>query len=452
MLYYVPLIQISSEDSIMNKKLTLFLIAFLCTTYLQAAPPNDFVVPLSRMFSKDLFDANADNFLSPTVNVVNSTSNSAFFHSAYVPHKVDKPYFRLSLNGMLGFVTNDMKHFKPNIPTKEFNMTTAAQYVNIDVLNPTNSSIKDTAAFLNYILQNILYMGIQDGSIVVPESSATTLGNKGAQLRLDEYGNENIKRLIKQHPLYGVLAAVYPEGVAMLDNVAGTLPNVFTLPDGGDLSTIAAGVPQIEIGSFMGTELLVRYIPKINLGEWLGNFTFWGVGLKHSISQYFYDDVNRDGNATARQNIAPFDMALQVVYQNTSLDNTVGLAASKLVANAKIFDVNLEFSKNFNNWFELYTGVSYEKTSIEGTYTYYLPVELQWQLGLLKLNEDGNGYIVDPPEYPGDTEPQSSDVKVSSKQLKWTLGLAKNLGPVTLYVDYSISKFSILSGGLQYRF
>ena len=41
---------------------------------------------------------------------------------------------------------------------------------------------------------------------------------------------------------------------------------------------------QIGIGLPLGTELKVRYVPKINIKD--GNISLWGVGLMHSLIQY----------------------------------------------------------------------------------------------------------------------------------------------------------------------
>jgi len=418
----------------------------------KTAPPNDFIVPLCRQFSKDLFDLNANPYLSPTVQVVNATSNSGFFHSAYVPKKVNKPYFRLSGNFMLGSVRDDMKTFNPQIPAKEYNQNDLGRFIEI-IPYPLSVNILDTAGLINYFLQTILYDGLYVyKTIPIPTNSATTLGKDGAVLRLE---TEVVAELVKNNPLYKMILIIFPDAAKFINDVIATVPRNFVLPDGGDINTIAAVVPQLEIGSLYGTELLIRLIPPLDLGEYIGKFSFWGIGLKHSISQYFYNDTNRDGNATKREQIAPFDLAMQVVFQRTGLENTVGITGAKLKANANIFNINLHASKNFNNHFELHTGLSYERTNIEGSYNYYLPVELQKDIGLLRVDTlpDGKEVIVKaPPEYPGDDVLQSSKVAVSSNHIKWIIGASKNIGPITVFANYNVSKFNIFSGGIQYRF
>jgi hypothetical protein len=53
----------------------------------------------------------------------------------------------------------------------------------------------------------------------------------------------------------------------------------------------------LELDLPFGTELKVRFIPKINIKD--GNVSLWGVGLLHSIMQYL------PGNK-----LLPFDVSL----------------------------------------------------------------------------------------------------------------------------------------------
>ena len=78
---------------------------------------------------------------------------------------------------------------------------------------------------------------------------------------------------------------------------------------------------------------------------------------------------------------------------------------------------------------------------------------MQISLGLLKQDpNDPDNWYVDGDEYPGDTEPQTTAVTVNENHIKFTLGVTRDIGPVTMFIDYSISKFNVLSAGIQYRF
>jgi hypothetical protein len=321
--------------------------------------------------------------------------------------------------------------------------------IDIDLVN---SKIKilndDTAGLFNYIFLNVIDMGLKNGSIQIPSTSATMLGDSGAKLNISDTAMLN---LIHQHPLYPMLEMFVPDIAKMLNTyLAQSL--TFQLPSGGNLSSIFAGVPQLEIGSLYGTELLIRFIPKIDLGEYVGDFYFWGLGLKHSISQYLFEDKNRRGNTYFRENTAPIDIAVQVVYQRTSLTNTIGVTKAQLQTNANIFNINVNASKNLFNWIEVYTGISYEVLDIYGTYKYTLPVDLQRQIGLMRYDESTNSIVEDPPEYPGDHEPQIAELGLTHNQFKYTLGVAATLGPIIVFLDYSVSDFSVFGAGIQIKF
>jgi hypothetical protein len=69
--------------------------------------------------------------------------------------------------------------------------------------------------------------------------------------------------------------------------VLGDAATEFAFPGGFDLNSFAIAVPQIRIGSYKGTEALIRYIA-INTGDVeIGDLALYGFGLRHSISQYF---------------------------------------------------------------------------------------------------------------------------------------------------------------------
>jgi len=64
----------------------------------------------------------------------------------------------------------------------------------------------------------------------------------------------------------------------------------FLFPGGFDIDNFALAVPQLTVGGFMGTEATIRYIA-VDVGDQgdneLGNLSLFGIGGRHSISQYF---------------------------------------------------------------------------------------------------------------------------------------------------------------------
>ena len=415
--------------------------------------PDSMTISLARMMSKDVFNSNGVMYLQPTVEVMNITSNARFYNSAYVPTKVKKPYFKFGIHAMYGFVPDNRKTYTPILPTDSLTLEKILKYGNVDIANRT-LAINDTAGLIYQVLQGMLFNGIKDGSIKIPTTAPTALGSGKQQFNLPK---EVLQKLFDDLsinvPYFGNILDSIPQSLRdSISNIFGSFPGFFNLPEGANLNHFMAFVPQIEIGSLYGTELLIRYIPPVNMGKDIGDFAFWGLGLKHSISQYF----NKGDELENRY----FDMAIQAVYQGTTLKNSIGVTNANLTAEATMFNVNLHASKSFKDLFDVYTGLSYESISIKSEYVFYLPIEMQWELGLIdKYNYEHANFKPskkgDPNteyDHPGDQAPQKAKNELSESAIKWTLGLSRAFGPVTVFADFNISTLMMFSGGIVYTF
>ena len=413
-------------------------------------------INLARMFSKEIFVLNGVPYLQPLVESLNATSNSGFYNSAYVPAKVVKPYFKVSLNGMMGFVPEDKKSYHPQLPSAELDLNELSKYVEITLLpTPAIKSIKDTAGLLMYAFKVYAGRGIATGGIVPPKTAPTILGHGKSVFIIPR---TVLDSLVRTYPTLGnkPLFEYFSDSLkAILLRTVNQFPEYYTLPEGANLSRILIGVPQVEIGSYFGTELLLRFIPPINWGPTIGNFAFWGAGLKHSISQYFP--------------VRWFDAALQAVYQGTYLKNEVGVTKAKIVANANIWSFNLHAGKEFEllnglgnagSSIGVFAGISYDMININSNYSYLLPVEVHYQLGLLdreQIGTDANGNpiwrIKEPSkDFPGDTKVQNLNLFLHDSQYKATVGFSAKYHIFRLYLEYNFGKFDVLTGGLEINF
>ena len=75
--------------------------------------------------------------------------------------------------------------------------------------------------------------------------------------------------------------------------ITGSTGNVYlgpqgfiSYPHGFDVASLPSGIYQAA-GSYYGTELLLRFFPKIKVSD--SETGFWGLGLKHSITQWIND-------------------------------------------------------------------------------------------------------------------------------------------------------------------
>ncbi|MFC1799568.1 DUF6588 family protein [Candidatus Eisenbacteria bacterium] len=81
---------------------------------------------------------------------------------------------------------------------------------------------------------------------------------------------------------------VGPGEAVEVENEAGAK---FFFPGGFDLNSLALATPQIRFGAFKGTEGLIRFAAGVIGDNELGDLQLWGVGVRHSISQYLNPDL-----------------------------------------------------------------------------------------------------------------------------------------------------------------
>ncbi|MEN9281287.1 MAG: hypothetical protein RL594_222 [Bacteroidota bacterium] len=401
--------------------------------------PTPLAVDLTRSIMKSVFESNAVPFVQPMVTTINATSNARFFTMAYVPEKVDKPYFRVSVNGMAGLISEEQKWFDPSLDLgpRENLLAALTTYGSFSgssyALGPR---YEDTLGLAGVFMRELLRDALVAGYFGIPNRAASLFGYM-PENRVVLPTKENLVTVLKQRPEYAALALTGQ--TAFLDTLINqlTLPTSLTLPPGANMSSITAAVPQVEIGAIYGTELLIRLIPAVRFNDNVGDFSFWGVGLKHSLSQYFPERW--------------FDLAVQGVYQGTTLTNTIGLTESKLEANATIRSFSVQAGKRLWDVVDLYGAYAYEHIDVTSSYTYALPHETQVQLGLLPLDPPG-GKSTPTADRPGDTTPQTSTVLTENVNHKFIVGASAQLGPVRAALDLNISSFNIVSLAIAYTF
>jgi len=173
-------------------------------------------------------------------------------------------------------------------------------------------------------------------------------------------------------------------------------------PPGINMSSVPAGIPQIAF-SFMGAEALIRYFPKLDIGDVEVNLIGWG--LKYNFSQLIPG--------------LPLDIAAQILFNNfeavhpdTEL-NTANMA------------FNIHASKAFDS-FIVYGGLQYESTNMDYTYTY----------------EDLDNDVT-----------ERVDISVEGENnMRLTLGVAVKVAVLAFNVDYNIGSQNALVAGINFEF
>ncbi|MDZ4700131.1 MAG: DUF6588 family protein [Rhodothermales bacterium] len=180
---------------------------------------------------------------------------------------------------------------------------------------------------------------------------------------------------------------------------------------GGLLRTDVAPllVPQAGLGTILGTDIMVRWLPTITVAD-VGSVGLFGFAVRHSINQYLP--------------ALPVDLAIQAAWQHVQVDD----ADDASVIDARTFAVNAAVSKRIGV-LTLYGGVQTERSDIEFAY---------------EAAVDG------------------SDVGVSSIPVRFTVsgggrtrgifGMGLSLGPVLINSDISVGQTTVVSAGFGFAF
>jgi hypothetical protein len=119
----------------------------------------------------------------------------------------------------------------------------------------------------------------------------------------------------------------------------------FAFPGGLDLARFGLAVPQITAAGFGGNEITVRYLAfETGDGE-IGDFSLFGIGGRHDLSQHLTD--------------LPLRVAAMVFYQNLSLGDDL--------IDHSIFSVGLQASRRFR-LIEPYAGIALDSSSMSASY------------------------------------------------------------------------------------
>lgn len=162
-------------------------------------------------------------------------------------------------------------------------------------------------------------------------------------------------------------------------------------------------VPQITIGTILGTQASVRYIatPSLSSNK-LPPSRLFGAGIRHSISRYITD--------------SPIDMSIGGFYSTFSVGDILEFSGTT---------VNLQISKSFS-LFTLYSGAAWEQSEMQAQYTY-------------RANENATPIPI-------------SVTLTGSNTFRVTTGLMIDLQAIRLFADANFGIVQHFSGGIGFGF
>jgi hypothetical protein len=239
-------------------------------------------------------------------------------------------------------------------------------------------------------------------------------------------------------------------GPAISYNVGGVTLASFKAAAGTNWKIIPVPTAQIGLGLPFGTELKVRFIPKINIKD--GNISLWGVGLVHSIMQYL------PGNK-----LLPFDVSLFGGY--TKLEANVPMALEPDLSVVQAYTTPYNASNAFKNQnlktdvsalnisaiaslnlpvITFYGGLGYCKTKTE------MKLSGDFPTPVLALNPSPHVEYNNDGVKTGSSFPKM-DIKNFSG-LRANIGFRIKLSVITIHADYTRAQYNVFTTGLGISF
>jgi hypothetical protein len=169
-------------------------------------------------------------------------------------------------------------------------------------------------------------------------------------------------------------------------------------PGGFDLEGFLLAVPELSVGSFFGTRGLLRYISLDTGDSDLGEITYMGYGVQHSISQWLP--------------LLPVDIAAGFFIQNIKLgDDVLDCDATHL---------NVTASKDFV-FVQPYVGIGYDSIETKADY-----------------------------EDPDDPELSFNTTLEKETNAHLTLGVLAKVAPASIFLEFNSGAATGIALGLSF--
>jgi len=225
----------------------------------------------------------------------------------------------------------------------------------------------------------------------------------------------------------------------------------FNTPKGTGVGIIPAPMLQLGIGLIKETDVTIRYMPNLTVGDY-GGLSMWGVGVKHSIKQWIpgikyapFFHLSFFGGYTQLKTNANINFAPD--FYVTNLGATKGTLV-KDYSNQQM-DMNVNgFTANILASFDLpiitlYGGVGFSSTS----------TSLKLKGNYPMAGMEGTTLVVD--DKYAKTDPISINMKSSdgsATKPRLNAGVKFKFAIITLHFDYTLANYSVVTAGLGISF
>ena len=233
------------------------------------------------------------------------------------------------------------------------------------------------------------------------------------------------------------------------DKASGVILASFNAPQGVDWRYIPVPSAQVGVGLPFGTELKVRFVPKINIKD--GNISLWGVGLVHSIMQYLPGekilpfDVSVFGGYTRLTANVPLSLQPGTPTNYTTFSLATSFKDQNL--NVAVGALNISAIASLNlPVITFYGGLGYSKTKT------FMKFEGNFPTPTLNTVVPTNPHAeyADNGVIAGNKFPSMNIENFSG--LRANVGFRIKLAVVTIHADYTRAQYNVLTMGLGISF
>ena len=219
----------------------------------------------------------------------------------------------------------------------------------------------------------------------------------------------------------------------------------FELPKGTGVNMIPLPMGQLTIGLPLGTDVSVRYLPDLPLGE-AGTIGLWGVGGRHSIIQHIpalkklpIIDITAQGGYTKLTSSVNIDYDPSKIPAQDNTNKSIQWNDQKLEMVASAWTANIIFSETLPI-ISFYQGIGVSNSSVNLALKGNFPLP----------TPDGSGNVVVVQE---NVMTNPIDLDMENKMgLRLNAGLRLKLGVLTIQFDYTKANYSVFTTGLGISF
>lgn len=237
----------------------------------------------------------------------------------------------------------------------------------------------------------------------------------------------------------------------MVDMGGGNMQEVLyssvTVPDGSGNDFFPLPMAQLTVGLPFGTDVSARFIPMIGYRDY-GEIGLWGVGAKHSISQWLpflqeleFLDVSVQGgytmvNSSVHVVVEPQDLVEVDDYPDYNWDDQF------INLGVEGWTLNLIASQTLSV-FTFYEGIGYASSMVE------LLLEGHYPVNTIILDETSSDYG----KVTYEIYENPIDLRYSNfNQLRINVGARIKLGVLTLHYDFTHTLYTTHSVGIGISF